>query len=263
MQLSKALNRVQRFNKNGVSTSLSFLPVETVDEKEVAENVKEYLKMLDAIRVHKLNSDVTLKIHQFGGIRAPGLSSRSIEKIVKKASTFGIFVWVDMELPNTVDFTLELFKKFHKRYKNVGVCLQAYLKRSQSDLLDMAKLGVPIRLVKGFYKAHDFKTWKEVTRNYEKLMVLLLKKCKRPCIATHDVEMIQKAKELIRKNKIKKAEIQFFMNVRDRLAKKLAKEGFNVRVYVYYGHALLFFKGFFTFDNFRNLQRLFHIRHLF
>jgi proline dehydrogenase len=185
----------------------------------------------------------------------------SVERVVKEAKRLENFVWIDMELPETVDTTLRLFEKLHKKYGNVGICMQAYLRRTEHDIKYLVKLKVPIRLVKGFYKNHDYKTWQEVTANYKRLIKLVLLGSPRPCIATHDFHMIAEAKRLIKKHRIKRAELQFFNHVRDKLAVRLSKEGFKVRVYVPYGHLLSFlWHGRPTFDFWHGLERVFHFK---
>ncbi len=261
MKLQKALAKVQWFNKRKVHTSLSYLPIAAHNEAGILKNEHEYMKVLAILDSQRLDSDVTLKLHQFGMYYSIPLMNASVERVVKEAKRLGNFVWIDMEMPDTVDTTIRLFEKMYDKYGNVGICMQAYLKRTEEDLNTLLKKKVPIRLVKGFYKNHDFKNWKEVTANYKKLMKLVLLKSKRPCIAGHDFRMIAEVKKFIKKHHIKHAELQFFNHVRDSLAVRLAKEGFTVRVYIPFGHVLGFlWHGGRTFDFMHGMERIFHFK---
>lgn len=261
MQLATALEKVKWFNTRKVATSLSYLPIAAKNEADIAQNEQEYLKVLAILDSQKIDSDITIKLHQFGLYYSVKSMNASVERLVKEAKRLGNFVWIDMEQYDTVDATIRLFEKMHDKYGNVGICMQAYLKRTEDDLNYLLKKKVPVRLVKGFYKNHDFKSWKEVTANFKKLMKLVLLKSRRPCIAGHDFRMIAEAKKLIKKHHIKKAELQFFNHVRDSLAVRLKKEGFNVRVYMPFGNVVGFlWHGGRTFDFLHGMERLLHFK---
>lgn len=151
-----------------------------------------------------------------------------------------------------------------KKGKNTGICLQACLKRTENDLKSLLEENAAIRLVKGFYSNYNIPRWNDVTKNYLKLMKILLLKCPKPAVATHDLELIDEAKKLIKKYNLKNAELQFFRGVREELALELADEGYNVRIYVTYGNTVMFLlKGIPTFDKLRNLQRFLYFRKIF
>ena len=255
--LSKALRIVKRYNEKGISCSLSYLPIRKDKPSLINQDVATYHKMLNEISKHHLNSDVTLKLHPFGIYENYVLAKENVEKIVQEAKRLHKFVWIDMERTRTTDDTINMYIELRKKYNNVGICLQAYLKRTEGDMKHLLKEKATIRLVKGFYKDTQFKSWDEVSENYSKLMKYLLLYGIKPIIATHDLDLISEAKEIIRKHKIKNAEFQFFKGVRDKLVEELVKEGYKVRIYVPYGNIWRFIlKGLPTFDKFRHIQRL-------
>lgn len=262
MNLTDALKKTERFNEKGVGTCISFLPIAKTDPKLIKKEVEEYFKVLSIIHKKHLNSEVTVKVHQFGALENPQRAAKAIGDIVKKAHELKCFVWIDMERPATVDFTIEVFEKLYDKFGNVGICLQAYLKRTESDLSRVLKRRAPVRLVKGFYKWQDVKPWSKVTENFSRLIEPLIKGSSRPCIATHDAKLILKAKKIMLKTG--KGEFQFFHGVRDTLAESLAKEGFKTRIYLPYGNLIRYiFHGFPTFDNLRNIERLLHVKNIF
>lgn len=261
MNLNKAIETTEKFNKNRISTCISFLPIEKSSPQTVQKDVVEYGSLLKIIHERNLKSEVTVKLHQLGVLENQQLARQAAEKITEYAKLNESFVWIDMERPSTVDITIDIFNELHEKFGNVGICLQTYLKRTTEDAKKLLVKHVPIRLVKGFYLEHDIDNWRDVTKQFDELMEIVLQESKRPCIATHDFTLIEKAKKLIRTHNLQNAEFQFFNGVRDRVALELAKEGFNVRIYIPYGnifHYLL--KGLPTFDNLRHIQRLLRLR---
>ncbi|MBI2356350.1 MAG: proline dehydrogenase family protein [Candidatus Doudnabacteria bacterium] len=255
--LDKAAEVSGKINRKGIAVSLSYLPVISTTEQEVERNRQIYFQVLNKIQKENLNSDVTLKLHQFGVYKTMAWAKQAIRSIVEEAERLGNFVWLDMERKITVEATIEIFDDIYDKHKNIGICLQAYLDRTEADMKYLLQRRVAMRLVKGFYKPSDFKDWSRVTENYSRLMEILLEQSDRPCIATHDLILVEKAKKIIRDRNLKHAELQFFRGVRDKQAERLVKENFKVRLYVPFGNFFKFFlKGLSTFDNYHHLQRL-------
>lgn len=259
--MTSALEEVAEYNKAGISASLSFLPVVKSARFLINREIDEYGRILISIARQKLDCDITVKLHQLGVYRDDSVTEESVRKITEQAFAFKIFVWIDMETRETVDPTIEIFRTVSKDFDNVGICLQAYLSRTGRDMKLLLAQGAPIRLVKGFYQEHDFKSWQEVSENYLKLLPTLLTESSFPAIATHDEKIINEAKKVIREKNIRNAEFQFFKGVRDDLASELVKQGFKVRVYIPYGNFWRFLlKGMRTFDLLHNLERMLNLR---
>ncbi len=257
MNLAKAINLTKKFNGSGVATCISFLPIEKSVPEQVEKDVSEYRALLHLLYEFGLRSEITIKLHQFGVLDNPKLARNATKEIVECARAHHNFVWIDMERPSTVDITIDVFNELREQYGNVGICLQAYLKRTPKDAEKLLANRVPIRLVKGFYKEHDIADWRAVTEQFSEVMGMILEKSARPCIATHDLSLVARSREIIETNKLQQAEFQFFNGVRDELAVALAQKGFNVRIYIPYGNLLLYLlKGLPTFDNARHVQRL-------
>ena len=255
--LKDAIEDVHQFNARGLSCSLSYLPIASTTEEEVEEHVQEYLRALSAIQQQRLDADVTIKLHQLGIYAEEFLAEPAVLRIIEAARASGTFVWIDMEQPDTVDRTLEIYRRASRLYGNVGICLQAYLTRTLSDLAGVLADGGVVRLVKGFYRSHDISNWRAVTRNYRMLMFRVLRESPRPAIATHDEQLIEEAKRFIVDHQVRSAEFQFFQGVRNRLAGELQAQGFAARIYVPYGRMLRYWAdGVQTFDLRRQLQRV-------
>lgn len=256
-KLIDAIQIVEQWNREGIAGTLSWLPSVESAPAAVANEVAFHTRMLRAIRKHGLNCDVTVKSQLFGIYGNERLALNSIERIVAVARRYGVFVWMDMEQTATVDPTIRIFKALYRKWRHCGICLQAYLRRTATDLDELLESGVPIRLVKGFYRDHDIGPWGEVTRNYRCLMERVLWYSRYPAIATHDVDLVRRAACLIRRSGIENAEFQFFNGVRDDLARRLARDGFRVRIYVPFGDVWRFlWEGFTRFDLWHQAQRM-------
>ncbi len=254
-----ALEEVKRYNNDGIACSLSYLPILKSNPWSVDQEVNKYFEMLRTIDEEEADCDVTLKLHQLGVYNSATLVGESVEKIVAYAKSLNNFVWIDMERPDTVDITIELARQLYLTYPgSFGICQQAYLKRTERDMKLLLTTGMPMRFVKGFYREHDFLTWGQVTKNYERLMIYLLDHSSRPAIATHDLVIHEKAKRYVLEHGLKnKMEFQFFKGIRDDLAKQLAREGFRVRLYVPFGNAGRFIlNGWRTFDIGHEIERM-------
>ena len=154
-----------------------------------------------------------------------------------------MFVRLDMESTAYTQKTLDFFRRLWAAgYRNVGVVIQSYLRRSAGDIGQLNSDGVRVRLCKGAYKeppaaAYQAKT--EVDDNYVKLMKLLLEHGNYPGIATHDPKMIQATRDYA--TQIKKPltafEFQMLYGIRRDYQQQLVKDGYRLRVYVPFGEA--------------------------
>ncbi len=253
------LEDVRRYNNDGIACSISYLPVLKNSPWRVDQEVNVYFEILEKINEQGANCDVTIKLHQLGVYGRSGLVEESVARIVDYAKSLNNFVWVDMERSDTVDATIELCRELYQRYPgSFGICLQAYLKRTERDMKLLLSMGMPMRFVKGFYKDHDFNSWDEVSQNYRHLMTYVLDHSSRPAIAGHDLEIHKEVKRYVIENGLKeKMEFQFFKGVRDDLARQLVHEGFHVRIYVPFGSVWRFIiHGFRTFDLMHQIERM-------
>ena len=248
----QALQRAVQYNEEGILCSLSFLPTRKHNKLNIEKDINEYVELLDAVKQRGLDSDITLKLMQFGVTEGYDFVKENLKDVFYAAKNANIRIWIDQGL---AEYTDDVFRLANEHNSNtVGVCIQAYRSRSEHDILKVE--NYPIRLVKGFYNDYDIHPWSKVTDNYLKLMDVVSKKSSYPCFATHDYKIIEKAKTLL---KDKDGEIQFFAGVRDTLAKQLVKDGYKVRIYLPYGNVTKFIiSGLSKFDILRELQRLGH-----
>ena len=236
----RAASELQQHSVGGILTYLG----ENVRDKAEAERVTlHYLGVLDRIRSLRLDVELSVKLTQLGLDLDSQTAFDNTEQIVRHSAP--ALVWIDMEQSSCVDATLELYTRARRIYPNVGVCLQAYLFRTQDDLGSLLPLGPAIRLVKGAYHEPPDRAFPHkagVDANYLKLAKRLLSKEARTAgvraaFATHDRRLIQQIADYAKASGLEKQSFEFQMlfGIRRREQQRLAQEGWRLRVLISYG----------------------------
>jgi proline dehydrogenase len=238
--LQSAVNLVKELNGKGILATLDVLGESVKTREEAIEAKNKAKEVLDAIVKNKLNANLSIKPTQMGLAIDKELAYKQILELVKKASEINNFVRIDMEDSPYTDLTFEVYKRIFEEYNNVGVVLQAYLKRTFNDTILLNKLGTNYRLCKGIYiepATISYKDKQAIRDNYLKCLELMLKNGNYVGIATHDKYLIDKAYELIKTLNVPKDmfEFQMLLGVREDLRDKINKDGYKIRIYVPYG----------------------------
>ncbi len=244
-----AIATTQAMNNNGLLVTLDFLGESCTSEGEALQAREEILRLLTDINKRGLKANVSLKPSQLGLKIDPTLALENICTLVERAKQVGNFIRIDMEDTPTTDATLNIYR--HLRYQagldNVGVVIQSYLYRSEADIEQLIADGARVRLCKGAYAEPAevaFPKKVDVDANYINLAQLLLSPQARakgvyPAFATHDSRMIDEIKAYTTANKIpvESFEFQMLHGIRRDLQETLAREGYQVRIYIPYGTA--------------------------
>ncbi len=231
-----AIKAARRFNNRGMPVLINDLGEGYRDREKVKDTVSIYLQLLESINRGSVKASLSVKPSQLGLAIDDKLLRSEYESVVRKAKSLGIFVWLDMEEHSTVEDTIGLYQKYI-RYGNTGICMQSYLRRSRGDVKNIVDVGGVIRLVKGAYiEPHDiaFGSRKEVTRHFSTLMDYLFVNSERFMIATHDLDMVGKARRLEVKHK-KRIMFGMLKGIMNREAAGLADNGENMNIYVPFG----------------------------
>jgi proline dehydrogenase len=232
----------RRLNSEGILASLDHLG-ESVKSLEEAERSRDaYLGALDQIATLGLQATVSIKLTQLGLDFSETACRANVEQLVQRAKAIGTSVEIDMELSGYVDRTLALVSDLHARFGSVRAVIQAYLYRSESDIEDLCRQSIPVRLCKGAYKEPSdvaFPQKLEVDRNYVRLMTKLLECGTYPAIASHDERIISQAVQYVKERNITpdRFEFQMLYGIRRDLQRRLVAEGYRLRLYVPYGDA--------------------------
>jgi proline dehydrogenase len=167
----------------------------------------------------------------------------NVRRILDAAQAHGIFVRFDMEGTPHTQRTLDFFRSlWDEGYRDFGIVLQSYLRRSAHDVHEANLLGARVRLCKGAYKEPEeyaFQAKQEVDASYVALMQTLLSDGNYPGIATHDEAMIRATQDYSRGRDLPASgwEFQMLYGIRRDLQNQLIREGYNLRVYVPFGEA--------------------------
>ena len=240
--IEEAVAAIRRINADGCSASFDHLNESVNSQAETAAEVAEYLEVLEQIDATGIQSNVSIKLTQFGLEIDPELAFKNARMVVADAARRGNFVRIDMEGSNVTQATIDIFKRLRAEFdlNDVGVVLQSYLYRTFEDAQKVLRIPARIRLCKGAYSEPAevaYPDKKDVDENYVRVMKLLLSSGAYHGIATHDPKMIEATIEFAQKEGISKEafEFQMLFGVRRDLQTRLARDGYKVRVYVPYG----------------------------
>jgi proline dehydrogenase len=230
-------------NQAGMGVSLDYLGESVRSEQEARAAADHYIRLLDRIAEEKLNANVSLKLTQMGQDISEAFLRQNVGRVIDHARNCDNFVRFDMESSAYTQRTLDFFRSlWAEGYRNIGVVIQSYLRRSAGDIEQLDRDAVRVRLCKGAYKeppSAAFESKKEVDQSYLELMRHVIQHGNYPGIATHDERMILATKEFA--GQLKKPnsafEFQMLYGVRRDLQQRLIGEGYNLRVYVPFGEA--------------------------
>lgn len=244
-EIFDAVRVTQAVNRAGMAVSIDNLGENVTNPDEARHSAQLYHQILDAIEANKLNANISLKLTHMGLDVDEALARGLVGKLVARAATMNPpgFVRVDMEGSPYTQRTLDFVHELHKmpgHENSVGTVIQAYLKRSESDVEKLLADGIRIRLCKGAYKepaSIAFESKADVDANFIKLMKMLMKSGIYHGIASHDENIIRDGKAFATREKIPPDAFEFQMlyGIRRDLQQSLVREGWRVRVYVPFG----------------------------
>jgi len=240
MRVSKDLN-----NKK-IKVTLDVLGefIKSLDEAEANKN--EYLHLIEVSHKNGIDGNFSLKPTSFGLLIDKNVCYNHIREIIAKAASFNNFIRIDMEDSPCTELEIELFRKLRSEFPhNVGLVLQAYLKRTYNDiekLFDLNTENAPLnyRLCKGIYIEPEeiaYKKYEEINQHYLEDLEIMFKNKIYVGIATHDKPLIDGAYKLIEKHKVPKNRYEFQMlyGVTPKLRESIINDGHTMRVYVPFG----------------------------
>lgn len=241
-----ALRVSKDLNRKNIKVTLDVLGefIKTLEEAE--QNKKEYISLIDTCNKNKIDGNFSLKPTSFGLLIDKEVCYKHIREIVAKAASYNGFIRIDMEDSPCTDDEISLFRKLKAEFPaNVGLVVQAYLKRTYSDIESMIDLNTPeipvsYRLCKGIYvepAAIAYKKYEEINQHFLEDLEFMLKNKIHVGIATHDKPLVEGAYKLIEKYKVPKNlyEFQMLYGVTPGLRESIVNEGHTMRVYVPFG----------------------------
>jgi len=244
-EIADAVRVTQAINKTGMAVTIDNLGENVTNPDEARHSAQLYHQILDAIAASQLNANISLKLTHMGLDVDEKLAHEIVAGLVAKCTSMNRpgFVRVDMEGSPYTQRTLDFVHELHRmpgNANNVGTVIQAYLKRSESDVEKLLSEKIRIRLCKGAYKepaSIAFESKADVDANYIRLMKTLMKSGVYHGMATHDEHIIRAAKDFATRENIARDSFEFQMlyGIRRDLQQSLVRDGWRVRVYVPFG----------------------------
>jgi proline dehydrogenase len=240
--LETAVPAVRALNAAGITASLDLLGESVGSEAEASAAADTAIAMLERIRADGLDSNISVKLTQFGLDLDPVRCVANTRRILERARALDVFLRIDMESSAYTQRTLDLVEReLYPEYPDhVGVVIQSYLCRSADDVARLNAMRMRVRLCKGAYKEPPSVAWPakaDVDRSYAELMEALLLKGRYPGIATHDEALIERTTSFAKRHGIgaDRFEFQMLYGVRRDLQDRLVRDGWRMRVYVPFG----------------------------
>lgn len=244
--IEDGIKACRQLNQQGIEVTVDLLGefIGTIEQAE--ENKKKYIEIIERFIKEGIVGNFSLKPTMFGLLIDKEICFENIEEVVRYAAEKKSFIRIDMEDSQCVDVELEIFRKLQQKYPtHVGLVLQAYMRRTKNDLLNMSNIQVKenplnFRLCKGIYvepKHIAFKEFEEVREHYLDDLKYMFGHNMYVGIATHDKYLVEQAMNIIKEENIDKTKYEFQMlyGVTPELRSSIVKQGHKMRVYVPFG----------------------------
>ncbi|MGD0483950.1 MAG: proline dehydrogenase family protein [Gemmatimonadales bacterium] len=231
----------------GIATTLTYLGEKVTDAANTEAVARHYVEALERVQARALPCEFSLKLTHLGLDLGRDVCIGMLERICAKAAGTGAFVWIDMEGTPHTDATLEVFRAVRARHGNLGLCVQAYLRRTAVDVEALIPLGAALRIVKGAYREPPtlvFRTKREVAEAFFRLGARLLapdarRAGVRAVFGTHDVRLLARLEAHAHGLGLPPGAFECHMlyGIRTADQRRLAAHGVPVRVLISYGES--------------------------
>ena len=240
-----ALPVLQHLSAQGLGITVDVLGEHIKDRSRARASRDTYIALLKALaechRLHGVDNNISIKLSMIGQVIDEDFCLDNLLAILNEARRQDAFVRLDMEGTQILDSTLRLFEAVYPTHgRHVGVVLQAYLKRTRSDVERMCDMNARVRLVKGAYKEPERLAYQRMDRihdNFVACMKMLLSSGTFHGIATHDDRLLEATRSFAQAEGVAREAFEFQMlyRIRPQTQLRLVREGYRMRVYVPYG----------------------------
>ncbi|WP_163324434.1 proline dehydrogenase family protein [Draconibacterium mangrovi] len=233
-------------NEKGIEVTVDILGEFITRLDEAEKNRDEYLEVIERFTSENVKGNFSIKPTMFGLLLDKEVCYNLLREVVQFAAQKDSFIRIDMEDSQCVDIELDIFRRLRKEFpKHVGLVLQAYLRRTESDLvalndLNNANYPISFRLCKGIYVEPEniaFKEYEEVRKHFLKDLKYMFENKMYVGIATHDKYLVEESMKMIGEMNIPKDmyEFQMLYGVTPELRQLIVDNGHKMRVYVPFG----------------------------
>lgn len=239
--IGAAVHTIRDLNPRGMMATLDVLGEFITRRDEAEATCSAYEDALRAIKRERLDSNISVKLTSMGLLLDLDLCVSLLTRLATEAASLGIFVRIDMEDSNCTTRTLDVYRHLREHgISNIGIVLQAYMRRSMQDIEDLLPFKPNVRVCKGIYvepKEIAYQESERVNENFALMVETLLSNGCYVGIATHDEKLVQAGYDSIRKLGLKREqyEFQMLLGVREDLRQSIIDAGHRLRVYVPFG----------------------------
>jgi proline dehydrogenase len=240
--LPDAVRLVRELNQRGMMATLDLLGEFISTREEAAATAAAYVQALDAISKEQLDSNISIKLTAFGLKLNYDFCLDNVRRVVAHAAELGNFVRIDMEDSSCTSDTIRIYQTLREDFGNVGIVIQAYLRRALADIRSFMSAGAAanVRLCKGIYvepRSIAYKNRELINKNFTFLLDELIHGGAYVGIATHDERLVWDGMRLVDHLKLPKDkyEFQMLLGVDEELRDVILNAGHRLRIYVPYG----------------------------
>ena len=237
--IDDAIGAAERLQQRGLPTMFTALGENVIDLSDARRVVEDYREAYDRVATAGLDTEFSVKPSHLGLDQDPQAALANLEELAATAIEHDNWLWLDMESASYVDGTLDLYRRLRAGHPNVGVCLQAYLKRTAGDVDSLMPLDPTIRLVKGAYREPRefvFGSREVIDEAYRRLALLILARkgpVGRLALGTHDVGLIRQIETDVGGRG--GFEVHMLFGIRQADLLRMAAEGYRARSLIAYG----------------------------
>lgn len=239
-KISDAVTTVKALNQKKLMATVDVLGESISERSEALKSRDENIEALEAIYSNKLDCNLSIKLTMLGLNIDYGFCLENVTDILEKAKNVDRFVRIDMEDSSVTESTIRIFEDCRKKFDKVGIVIQAYLRRSEKDIIRLSENGANFRICKGIYIEPEelaFKDGDEIRRNFLKILRIALERKSYVGIATHDEYLIKESVKIVKEMGLGKDEYEFQMllGVQENLREGAVEKGHRMRIYVPFG----------------------------
>lgn len=238
VDVDTVINSVKELNQQGISCTVDHLGEFITNQRDATVAKERILEVLDRIHVEKVDCHISIKLTQLGLDITEEFCLANVREILDLASSHRIFVNIDVEDYRHYDQTLSVLDTLLKAYDNVGIAIQTYLYRAESDINQLQ--DVRVRIVKGAYKESPdvaYQSKEMIDQQFLALAKQRLLGGTFTSFATHDHHLIEEIKKIVSSEGIDKSNFEFQMlyGFRTNMQKGLAQDGYQFCTYIPFG----------------------------
>ncbi len=236
--INETIISIRELNKKGFTVTTDFMGESIRNEKDANDATKEFLNLGKSIKASGVNSSISLDLSHIGLLVSKELAAENLNAICEVAKKSNQEVIISMEGTDRTDLILDLYKETSKNHNNIGITIQAYLKRTKEDFQEVSQLSGSIRIVKGAFetpKGLSIERGEKLDEVYLEYVEQLLAKNHKCSIASHHEKIHQETIKLINSYKPTEYVLERLLGIRNEPLEDIKDKGYNCRIYVVYG----------------------------